>query len=141
MRRLWRGLVPIAGLVASATLVAAQTQDPGRERTVEPAGQSGAAASHSDAANDRVSLTPDQRNRLKAYFAQSGASSGNADKPAFTVAIGAAVPKQIELRPLPHELATILPNYRGDQYVLVEGRMVIATADRRIVAIIPDVKG
>jgi hypothetical protein len=141
MRTLLRGLVPIIGLVASATLVAAQTRDPGSERTVQPAGESGAAASHSNAANDKVSLTPDQRNRLKVYFAQAGAPSGNADKPAFTVAIGAAVPKQINLRPFPHELATILPTYQGDQYVLVDGRMVIATADRRIIAIIPNVKG
>lgn len=141
MRTLLRGLVAAAGLVASATLVAAQTHDPGSERTVEHSGRIGAAASHADVANDKVSLTPDQRNRLKAYFARRGPPSGNADRPAFTVAVGAAVPKQIELRPLSHALATILPTYRHDQYVLFDGRLVIATAGRRIVAIIPNVKG
>lgn len=100
MRKLLRGVVPIVALVATATLVAAQTRDSGSERMVEHAGQSGAAA-HSDASNDEVSLTPDQRNRLKAYFARKGARRGRADKPAFTAAIGAAVPRQIELRPLP----------------------------------------
>jgi hypothetical protein len=141
MHNLLRGWTPVLGLVAFATLAVAQTRDPGSERTVQPAGEAGAAASHSNAANDKVSLSPDQRSRLKAYFAKPGVPGGNGNKPAFTVAIGAAVPKQIDLRPLPHELASILPSYQSDQYVLVDGRMVIATPDRRIVAIIPDVKG
>jgi hypothetical protein len=140
------------GLAACATLVFGQTRDPGSERTQQPAGQSGAAVSHTltpdvpaqpheitTTSTPSVSLTADQRNRLKAYFTKAGARDAETDK-AFTVAIGAAVPKQVDLQPFASELKTILPTYKGDQYVLVGDRLVIATPERRIVAIIPGVR-
>jgi hypothetical protein len=138
-----------------ATLAAAQTTDPGQERTKQNAGQSGAAASHTltpgggpgeaheitSTATGSLSLTSDQRKKLTEYFSRPGATV-NATDTKFTVSVGAAVPRQVVLKPLASEVKQILPAYQNDQYVVVDDRLVIVTSDdRRIVAIIPKVKG
>jgi len=147
-----RGFVLMAGLVGWATLAAAQTAGDS-ERTDEHAGESGAAKSQTimpgpgearqitGTATGSVSLTAEQRERLRRYFSQPGRDKKNESDAAFTVSVGAAIPRQITLQPLAHELEGILPDYKGDQYVVVGGRLVIATPDRRIVAIIPNVEG
>jgi hypothetical protein len=143
----------IAGMLGGLSVAAAQT-DAGGERTKQRAGESGAAASHTltpgpgeareitATATGSVSLTPDQRAKLKDFFSRSRTKGNEADDKSFTVSVGAAVPKQIPLQALGPELKQILPRFQGDQYVIVQGELVIAAPDdRRIVAIIPAVKG
>src|SRR5262245_63431049 len=58
----------------------------------------------------------------------------------FSIAIGAAVPRQVQLRSLPAELASILQGYSGDEYALVRDQLVVVDSkSRRIVAIIPNI--
>jgi hypothetical protein len=150
-----RTLLLVAAAGTWATLAAAQTTDPGQERTKQEAGQSGAAASHNltpgggpgeaheitSTATGSLSLTPDQRNKLTKYFSRPGGKV-NATDTKFTISVGAAVPKQVTLAPLAPELEQILPTYRNDQYVVADDRLVIVAPDeRRIVAIIPTTKG
>jgi hypothetical protein len=147
-----RSLALIAFSLMLATFAAAQTPDAGNERTTQGAGTSGAARSHTltpggpaepheitTTSTDTVPLSDDQRNKLKAYFAQGGRNVRNDEH--FTISVGAAVPKQIPLQPLASDLGSILPVYKGDQYVMVRQTLVIATPDRRIVAIIPVANG
>ncbi len=147
-------------LIAMALMVApgialAQTV-PGGERSDQGSGQSGAAksgttqpATGSDVsqqqhANDvrtsnaPLSLSDEQRQKIRDYV--SSHRNAVAKAPArFTISIGAAVPRQIPLKPLPKELSEILQGYQGDQFALVQNQLVIATQGRRIAAIIPDV--
>ncbi len=146
-------LVPVA--VAWATLATAQTPDAGNERTKQNAGQSGAAATHTitpgepgeaheitGTATGSLSLTDAQRKQLTDYFSHAAGKINEAKDKKFTVSVGAAVPRQVALAPLAPELGQILPTYRNDRYVVVDDRLVIVTPeDRRIVAIIPKVKG
>lgn len=150
-----RNLVVIAAVLASATVAAAQAPDAATERTKQRAGQSGAATSHTitpdrgpgeaheitSTATGSVSLSAKQRQKLRAYFSRSGTGAANQATGDFTVSVGAAVPKQVPLQPFAPELQAILPTYKGDQYVAVQHRLVIATPERRIVAIIPGVSG
>jgi hypothetical protein len=150
-----RTLSLVIAATAWATLAAAQTTDPGQERTKQNAGQSGAAASHTltpgggpgeaheitSTATGSLSPTPDQRKKLTDYFSRPGGHV-NATDTKFTVSVGAAVPRQVRLEPLAPELKRILPTYQNDQYVVADDRLVIVTPDdRRIVAIIPRTKG
>jgi Protein of unknown function (DUF1236) len=144
--RIW--LLAVA--IAWATPAAAQTPDAGNERTKQPAGQSGAAASHTitpgageprqitGTATGQLSLSDDQRKKLTDYFSHPRGKVNEATGTEFTVSVGAAVPRQVALAPLAPELKQILPTYKNDQYVVVDDRLVIVTPDdRRIVAIIP----
>ncbi len=145
----------VAAATACVTVAAAQTTDPGQERTKQNAGQSGAAASHTltpgggpaeaheiiSTATGSLSLSSEQRKKLTDYFSHAGGKVNATDRQ-FTISVGAAVPRQVELEPLAPEIKQILPTYQNDQYVVVDDRLVIVTPDdRRIVAIIPKVKG
>lgn len=150
-----RTLLLVAAAAAWTTLAAAQTPDAGNERTKQNAGQSGAAATHTitpgdpaeaheitSTATGSLSLTEEQRRKLTDYFSHAGGKVNADNGTAFTVSVGAAVPKQVTLAPLAPELKQILPAYQDDHYVVVDDRLVIVTPDdRRIVAIIPGAKG
>jgi Protein of unknown function (DUF1236) len=80
-------------------------------------------------------LLPEQSARLREYF-RSNPARQNDDT--FGIAIGASVPRQVALEPLPPELADVMGKYQGDEYVLVKGRLIVVEPKaRRIVAIIP----
>ncbi len=151
-----RTVLLVAAAVAWAAPAAAQTPDAGNERTLQNAGHSGAAASHTitpdkgpgeaheitSTATGPVPLTDAQRKKLTDYFAHAGGKVNEAKDTKFTVSVGAAVPHQVARAPLAPEIGQILPSYRNDRYVVVDDRLVIVTPeDRRIVAIIPKVKG
>ena len=144
----------VAAATAWATVAVAQTPDAGSERTKQNAGQSGAAASHTitpgagearqieGTGTGQLSLTGDQRKKLTDYFSHPSGKVNEAKSVQFTISVGAAVPRQVQLAALPPALKQILPTYQNDQYVVIDDRMVITTPDdRRIVAIIPNVKG
>ena len=56
----------------------------------------------------------------------------------FSIAIGRPVPEHVRVRPLPGEIITIVPEYRGYHYFVVEDEIVIIEPrTRRIVVKIP----
>ena len=58
----------------------------------------------------------------------------------FEIMIGAAVPKQVNLVDLPEEASRILNGYSGDQYTMVQDKLVIVDkTSRRVVAIVPGI--
>jgi hypothetical protein len=59
----------------------------------------------------------------------------------MSLTVGAAVPRQIELRDLPTAVADALHGYNGDKYLLVRDQLVIVDGQaRRVVALVPGVK-
>ena len=55
----------------------------------------------------------------------------------FTVNVGATVPESVHYRPLPEEIVSIVPQYRGYHYVMVRDEVVIIEPrTRKIVTVI-----
>lgn len=83
-----------------------------------------------------LSVSAEQQQKSREALAK--ANPNRVDSVPWTVTVGAAVPRQAELRDLPSEVADILGGYKGAQYVLVRDQLVIVdTEARRIVAIVP----
>jgi hypothetical protein len=56
----------------------------------------------------------------------------------FSIAVGTAVPKSVQLRAIPADLVTFIPQYRGYSYFVVEEQIVIVEpASYQIIAIVP----
>jgi hypothetical protein len=56
----------------------------------------------------------------------------------FSIAIGTQVPRSVQLRALPSDLVTFVPDYRGYSYFVVEEQiMIVEPASHEIVAIVP----
>jgi hypothetical protein len=57
----------------------------------------------------------------------------------FSLKIGEAVPERVHFRPLPPELISIVPQYRGYDYVVVEDQIIIVDPrTRRVVYVIDE---
>ncbi len=85
-----------------------------------------------------LKLTDAQREQIRSYF--SGKSASRLQQADFSVAIGAAVPQQVELQKRPGEVSSLIGGYQGDDYVLVGDQLVIVDPSaRRVVAIIPNI--
>ena len=86
-------------------------------------------------ASQDLKLSSDQRKAVSDFVEQN---KGRSIKPNFTMSVGAAVPKQIELMDLPTSVADKLTGYNGDQCFVTPNQLVIVERDtRRIVAIMP----
>jgi hypothetical protein len=93
------------------------------------------AQSISQTGTGEMPVAPDQRQQISEYFRAKAATRSD-DK--FGIAVGASVPRQVQLAPLPPEIAELTGKYRGDEYVLVNDHLIVVEPKvRRIVAIIP----
>jgi len=97
--------------------------------------QNGAAGRASGGAN--VQLTQDQRTKIKDVVV-GGRNVARADSVNFNVRVGVAVPRTVHVAVLPPEVVTIIPEYRGFEYVVVGDQLLIIDPDTlEIVAILP----
>lgn len=87
-------------------------------------------------ASNRLDLTEAHRATIGDFAARHRQDQlENVD---FTVSVGAAIPKKVQLRDFPIQLADALSSYMADQYVLLPKQLVIVEKQtRRIVAIVP----
>ena len=87
------------------------------------------------AAKNDLGLDPAQRKTIEDFAAQH---AGDRVKQDVTVAVGAEVPAQVELRDMPLSLVDALSAYSSDQYFLAPKHFVIVSKlTRRVVAVIP----
>jgi hypothetical protein len=118
----------------------------GKNQTVTPR-QNSAAGSGQNSSGEAaeiersataLKLTDAQREQIRAYFAgKPAAQSQSVD---FSVAIGAAVPQQVELQKLPPQISSVIGGYQGDDYLRVGDQLVIVDPSaRRVVAIVPGI--
>ncbi|MEN3382724.1 MAG: hypothetical protein V7608_2768 [Hyphomicrobiales bacterium] len=83
-----------------------------------------------------VSLNVQQRTRISQTIARH--SVRPLTNVNFSVSVGTAVPRSVRLNPLPADLATVVPQYRGYSYFVVEEQIVIVEpSSTQIVAVIP----
>ena len=86
-------------------------------------------------------LQLDERQRLQIKQAISHyPDAPKLQKAPFEMMIGTAVPRQVELKVVPPEIAQAMNGFWGDKYVLIQGTMVIVDQhSQRVVAIVPSV--
>ena len=97
--------------------------------------QNGAAGRASGGAN--VQLTQDQRTKIKDVVV-SDRNVARVDSVNFNIRVGVAVPRTVHIAVLPPEVVTIVPEYRGFEYVLVGDQLLIIDPNTlEIVAILP----
>ena len=83
-----------------------------------------------------LNLSPAQQEKVR-YVLQSHNILQSEVKD-FPLRVGNAVPKEVDLLPLPIELVSIVPNYRNYSYAFMQDRIVIvATNSREIGLILP----
>jgi hypothetical protein len=102
----------------------------------DPMGQqNGAAGRASGVAN--VHLTQDQLSKIKDVVV-GGRNVARADGVNFNIRVGVAVPRTVHIAVLPPEVVTIVPEYRGFEYVVVGDQLLIIDPNTlEIVAILP----
>lgn len=89
-------------------------------------------------ATGQVSLSPEQREKIRNYFAHS--SAPREENVNLSISVGASVPRQTPTHDFPQELEQAVPAWRGTLYVRVRDQLVVIDRDtRRIVAIVPGV--
>jgi hypothetical protein len=97
--------------------------------------QNGTPGRASGGAN--VQLTQDQRTKIKDVVVRDR-NVARADNVNFNIRVGVAVPRTVHVAVLPPEVVTIVPEYRGFEYVLVGDRLLIIDPNTlEIVAILP----
>ena len=84
-----------------------------------------------------VQLTQDQRTKIKDVVVRDR-NVARADNVNFNIRVGVAVPRTVHVAVLPPEVVTIVPEYRGFEYVLVGDQLLIIDPNTlEIVAILP----
>jgi hypothetical protein len=128
---------------SQATKSDAATQAAGESAVAkkDPTGEedaTGGRARQIQASSRPLSLSEEQRLKIRNIVA--GRDADRKDQTEFQLQIGAAVPRQTELRDLPPEVSQAMDGYWGGQYVLVRDTMVIVDRNsRRIAAIVPGI--
>lgn len=84
-----------------------------------------------------VQLSQDQRTKIKDVIVRDR-NVARVNGANFSVSVGTRVPRDVHVSVLPPEVVTIVPEYRGFEYVLVGDQLLIIDPDTlEIVAILP----
>jgi hypothetical protein len=84
-----------------------------------------------------VQLSHDQRTRISTVIGKSSSTARVAGRPDFDVTVGVRVPHSVHVAVLPEDVITIVPQYRGFDYVMVGDQiLIIDPSTYEIVAII-----
>lgn len=104
------------------------------ERSDEPSRAQGPAAR----SGTGVQITQPQRTQIGQRLASRDVHRIERSRVNFNVAIGATVPSSVRFVPLPSTIVSVVPQYRGYYYAVVEDEIVIIEPrTRRIVYVVP----
>jgi hypothetical protein len=121
----------------SATTTGNARQQPGAGSTGSAGlNQPGSANEGRSNVNAGVNIEPQQQSRivetLRSRHADAVVNNVN-----FSVSVDAVVPEHVRFRPLPDEIVSIVPQYRGYSYVIVHDEVVIIEPKtRKIVTVL-----
>ena len=117
-----------------------QDQDRGKQdqdRGKAVPGQAQQSGTSGRAGGASVQLSQDQRTKIKDVIVRDR-NVARVNGANFSVSVGARVPRDVHVSVLPPEVVTIVPEYRGFEYVLVGDQLLIIDPDTlEIVAILP----
>jgi hypothetical protein len=84
-----------------------------------------------------VQLSQDQRSRIQAVIGKEHAPHFTGSEH-FDMTVGARVPRDVHVAVLPEDIITIVPEYRGFDYIVVgDSILIVDPATLEIVAVIP----
>lgn len=96
--------------------------------------KAGAATSGQGAAGARANLTTEQRTKITSVIKQQKVEKTNVN---ISINVGTRVPEHVRYYPLPTEVVTIYPEWRGFDYIIVGSTIVVIDpATREIVAVL-----
>jgi hypothetical protein len=107
----------------------ATTTDSARKTTDQETSTQDQAATErpSNETTGSINISAEQRTEVRDIIVESKVEPVDID---VSVSVGVAVPKTVELHPLPPRIIEIVPAYRGYEYfVLADGRIVIVEPD------------
>ena len=114
-------------------------QDQDRSKQDQDRGNAvpGQAQQSGRAGGASVQLSQDQRTKIKDVIVRDR-NVARVNGANFSVSVGTRVPRDVHVSVLPPEVVTIVPEYRGFEYVLVGDQLLIIDPDTlEIVAILP----
>lgn len=126
---------------ASSTNSAATTGNTRQQSGAAPTGsaglnQAGAGNEGRSNVNSNVNIEPQQQSRIVETL-RSRHSDAVVNNANFSVSVGAVVPEHVHYRRLPEEIVSIVPQYRGYDYVIVHDEVVIIEPKtRKIVTVL-----
>jgi Protein of unknown function (DUF1236) len=84
-----------------------------------------------------VQLSQDQRTRIQTVIGKGHAPHFSGSEH-FDITVGARVPRDVHVAVLPEDIVTIVPEYRGFDYIVVgDNILIVDPATLEIVAVIP----
>jgi hypothetical protein len=84
-----------------------------------------------------VQLSQDQRTRIQAVIGKEHAPRFSGSEH-FDITVGARVPRDVHVAVLPEDIVSIVPEYRGFDYILVgDSILIVDPVTLEIVAVIP----
>jgi hypothetical protein len=156
------GIVLVAGLITTGYLGISRHLDPNKDATIttgigtgEPAQQdaestlaksdpagledsTGGRARNMKMTSRDLQLSDQQRQRLRGLMTAAG--NPRLDAAGFELMVGTAIPDKIPVSDLPPEVTEIMNGFWGDQYLLVQDKMVVVDQHtRRVAAIVSGV--
>lgn len=124
MKRLWIGALMAAGVMAGASAVFAQDEPP------PPA-----PGMSEETTTTTWTVRPAERQVIHDYVIKEKIRP---ERVRAEVAVGAPVPEDVQLQPVPEEIYTSVPEARRYEYFDWDGRMVFVDPDSRKVVQIVD---
>ena len=98
------------------------------QRSNSSTGASEGTEGRSNVKGSITGVTEEQRTRVKSVFIQHRVEPARGLN--VSVNIGVALPRSVHLYPVPEDIVTIVPEYRGYEYILLE--------DNRVAIVDPD---
>jgi hypothetical protein len=99
--------------------------------------QDNTARSHEQRERAAVKLSQDQRTKIKDVVVRDR-DVARLPSASFSVSVGAMVPRTVHVRVLPSDVVTIVPEYRGFDYIIIGDQLlIIDPVTMEIVAILP----
>jgi hypothetical protein len=99
------------------------------------AAQVAAASAQSPAPIGPGDLSLEQQNKVGEILTRDAGTSVTGGR--FSLAVGNAVPSEVQLRPVPATAAVVIPQFQGRSYVVVEEQIaVVDPQTRKILAVI-----
>ena len=111
-------------------------REPQNQRDVRTGASEQGGAQHGADARGNVTLTDEQRTKIR-QTVLTGRDVPRVDRVNFDIEVGRPVPREVRIREVPSTLVEIYPEWRGDEYFVVNDEIVIVDRSRRIVSRVP----
>ena len=112
-----------------------QTQGQAPQRQPSQQGQPGQSQMQQGQGGGSVSLTTEQRTRIR-QTVLAGGNVPRADNVNFSLSVGTTVPTSVRVVEVPTTLIEIHPEWRSHMYFVVGDEIIIVDRNHRIIAIV-----